>query len=90
MLKKVSQETVELIKEKILNAKIVELPITGENVQIIYEWFEDEEISLANAEADGEEVDQAYFDLICRVVDELFIGDGKALNLADLNKRLDN
>ena len=88
MLKVVSQKTVELIREKIINTQLVKLPVNDETIQIIYDWFEDEEICLANAEADGEVVDQTYFRDICLAVNELFIGETEAINIDDLNEKL--
>ena len=88
MLKIASAKTVALIKEKIINMQIVKLPINCETIQIVYNWFEDEEISLANAEAEGEMVDPVYFQDICKAVDELFCGSGSFPDLEELNKRL--
>ena len=88
MLKKASKKTVELIKEKILNTKIVELPITAEKLQLVYDWFESEEIALANAEADGEIIDQLYLKDVSKAVDELFNGDGMYPDLDYLNENL--
>ena len=88
MLKKISEKTVELIKEKILNAELVKLPITEESLEIIYDWFEEEEVTLANAKAEGEKVAQLYFDDICKAVDELFSGDEMSPDLNYLNEKL--
>ena len=64
---------------------MIESPITAESLEIIYEWFEDEEVSLANAEADGETVDREYFNDICKAVDELFSGETESPDLDYLN-----
>lgn len=88
MLKTVSKNTSALIKEKLIDTNIVALPITDETIHIIFDWFDEEEITLANAEADGECIDQNYFDNICLAVDELFENDEEKVDINWLNDYL--
>lgn len=88
MLKKVSRKTTALIKKKLIDTNIVALPITDETIQIIFDWFDEEEITLANAEADGKFIAQRYFDSICLAVDELFENDEEKIDIENLNENL--
>ncbi len=85
MLKKVSVKTAEFIKEKVIDVGISKFPITNESICDIFDWFEQEEISLANAENDGECVDKIYFDSICKAVDELMETGDIVVDLEHLN-----
>ena len=88
MLKKVSIRTAELIKEKIVDTGISRCPITRESLEIIFDWFDQEEISLANAEADENSVDRTYFNDICNAVNELIEANNETVDLEYLNELL--
>ena len=51
------------------------LPITDDTLQIVFDRFDEEEITLANAEADGKCMDQNDFNNLCLAVNELFEND---------------
>jgi len=85
MLKKVSSRTAKRIKEKMIDTGLVSLPIDAEAIDVIFEWFWNEEISLANAKADGESVDEKYVTEICRAVDELLETEEDQVDLDHLN-----
>ncbi len=87
MLKKISEKTVELIKEK-MNENSLPPPLTKEKLEVIFEWLDNEEVTLANGKADGEVIDEAYFDAICNAVNEFLKIDD--IDIDDLNKRLLN
>lgn len=63
-------------------------PFTEETIQDIFEWFYDEEVALANAEADGQSLDQTYFNDICSAVNDLLCTDDEGPDLDYLNKHL--
>ena len=88
VLKKVGDKTAKLIKEKVLPQKSITLPITEENLEMIFNWFEEEEISLANDESDGVSVDRDYFNAICKAVDELLETADEEVDIIDLNQKL--
>ena len=49
------------------------LPITNNNISILFDWFEAEEITLSNAKTDGEQINVSYFDEICTAVNDLLV-----------------
>ena len=69
MLKKANRSTAVLVKEKLVDAQIVDLPIDSKTISVIFDWFDEEEISLANAKADGEAIDESYLEYIFIAVD---------------------
>ena len=86
--KTASPKTIELIKEKIMEGEFPPPPFTEETIQDIFEWFYDEEVALANAEADGQSLDQTYFNDICSAVNDLLCTDDEGPDLDYLNKHL--
>lgn len=71
-----------------VDTNIVALPITDDTLQIVFDWFDEEEITLANAEADGKCIDQNYFNNICLAVNELFENDEEKVDVDHLNDYL--
>ena len=86
MLKKANQSTAVLIKEKLVDTKIVALPIDTATINIVFDWFDEEEISLANAKADGEAIDEKYLEYICIAVDDLLETDVEKVDIEYLNQ----
>ena len=88
MEKKVSDRTLELIKEYLPEIG-VGLPLKDEeDIERICDFFEDMEVTLANAAGCGEKVDR---DLLCGaavVYDELVINGDDYHDIDALNKRL--
>ena len=88
MLRIISQRTVDIIREKLITPQLIKLPITNDSIDIVYEWFENEEITLANAMADGESIDETYLNNVCAALDELFDDEDSYIDLNDLNNKL--
>lgn len=86
MLKKANHSTAVLIKEKLVDSKIIALPINAENICVVFDWFDTEEISLANAKADGEVIDERYLGLVCTAVDDLLETDEEKVDIEYLNQ----
>ncbi len=87
-IKTVSQPTVELLKTD-LDKIGVSVPLRNEDLAVIYDWFQDKEIELSNALADGESIDPDHLNLISRAADDFRIyEDENEINLDDLNNRL--
>lgn len=85
MLKRVSLRTAALIKEKIIDEGVVKLPITNETLQAVFDWFDEEEIALANAKADTQPIDEDYFNEICIAVNDLLETSEEKVDVAYLN-----
>lgn len=88
MLKKASQQTAKLIKEKLLDTGIVHLPITAKTISIVFDWFDEEEVSLANAEAAGVDVDEKYFNDVCNATSELLETEEEKVDIVHLNSMI--
>ena len=86
MLKKANRSTAVLVKEKLIDTKIVALPIDTETINVVFDWFDEEEISLANAKADGEAIDEKYLEYICIAVDDLLETDVEKVDIEHLNQ----
>ena len=86
MLKKANRSTAVLVKEKLIDTKIVSLPIDTETISVVFDWFDEEEISLANAKADGEAIDEKYLEYICIAVDDLLETDVEKVDIEYLNQ----
>ena len=86
MLKKANRTTAVLVKEKLVDTKIVSLPIDTETISVVFDWFDEEEISLANAKADGEAIDEKYLEYICIAVDDLLETDVEKVDIEYLNQ----
>ena len=86
MLKKANRSTAVLVKEKLVDAQIVDLPIDSNTISVVFDWFDDEEISLANAKADGEAIDESYLEYICIAVDDLLETDVEKVDIEYLNQ----
>ena len=86
MLKKVNRSTAVLVKEKLVDTKIVTLPIDTATINVVFDWFDEEEISLANAKADGEAIDEKYLEYICIAVDDLLETDVEKVDIEYLNQ----
>ena len=86
MLKKANRSTAVLVKEKLIDTKIVSLPIDTETISVVFDWFDEEEISLANAKADGEAIDERYLEYICIAVDDLLETDVEKVDIEYLNQ----
>ena len=88
MSKIVSEGTVQLLKEHVLPNLNLSLPLSSEDIDSIFEYIDSEEISLSNAKADGEEIDNAYFKVICTASNELAETENYTVDLEELNLRL--
>ena len=86
MLKKANRSTAVLVKEKLVDAQIVDLPIDSKTISVVFDWFDEEEISLANAKADGEAIDESYLEYICIAVDDLLETDAEKVDIEYLNQ----
>ena len=86
MLKKANRSTAVLVKEKLVDTKIVALPIDTATINVVFDWFDEEEISLANAKADGEEIDEKYLEYICTAVNDLLETDVEKVDIEYLNQ----
>lgn len=86
MLKKANRSTAVLVKEKLVDTKIVDFPIDTETISVVFDWFDAEEISLANAQADGEAIDERYLEHICTAVDDLLETDEEKVDIEYLNQ----
>lgn len=86
--KNIRETSLELLKKNI--DKIgVQVPLCEEDLARIYEWFQDKEIEMSNALADGEQVNSEELDLISKSADDFRIYEGEnKIDLEDLNKRL--
>ncbi len=87
MEKTVSDRTLELIKEYLPEIGLELLLKDEEDIEKICDFFEEMEVTLANADGCGEEVDS---DLLCGAADaydELVI-NGNDHDIDELNKRL--
>lgn len=89
MQKKISDITIDLIKEHISEIEIT-IPLKSEeDVQAIADYFEEMEVSMANALSDGEQIDRSKLDAVAHAFDELAdFEDDDFHNLEDLNRRL--
>ena len=88
-IKTVSQPTVELLKAD-LDKIGVSIPLRREDLTVIYDWFQDREIELSNALADGESIDPDHLNSISRAADDFRIYEGEnEIDLDDLNNRLE-
>ena len=86
MLKKANRSTAVLVKEKLVDTKIVPLPIDTATINVVFDWFDEEEISLANAKADGEAIDEKYLEYICIAVNDLLETDVEKVDIEYLNQ----
>lgn len=86
MLKRINRSTAILIKEKLVDAQIVDLPIDSETISTVFDWFDEEEISLANAKADDEAIDERYLECVCIAVDDLLETDTEKVDIEYLNQ----
>ena len=86
MLKRTNLSTAVLIKEKLIDTQIIALPINTEKISVVFDWFDAEEISLANAKADGESIDERYLKHICTAVDDLLETDKEKVDIEYLNQ----
>ena len=86
MLKKVNRSTAVLVKEKLVDAQIVDFPIDTKTISVVFDWFDEEEISLANAKADGEVIDDRYLEYICIAVNDLLETDAEKVDIEYLNQ----
>ena len=87
-IKTVSQPTVELLKAD-LDKIGASIPLRREDLTVIYDWFQDKEIDLSNALADGESIDPDHLNSISRAADDFRIYEGENdIDLDDLNNRL--
>lgn len=88
MEKTVSNRTLELIKLYLPEIGL-KLPLKDEgDVELICDFFEEMEVTLANADGCGEEVDQDLLDGASDAYDELVINGDDYHDIDDLNMRL--
>lgn len=86
---KVADSTVKLITKELLSKLGIGLPLNEESADILANYFETEEISLAKEQDAGLKYDEQYMKDICRAVDDFFpSGDYEVLDIEDLNTRL--
>ena len=87
-IKIISQPTLELLKAN-LDEIGLNIPLRGEDLTVIYDWFQDREIELSNALANGESIDPDHLNSISRAADDFRIYEGEnEIDLDDLNNRL--
>ena len=87
-IKIISQPTLELLKAN-LDEIGLNIPLRREDLTVIYDWFQDREIELSNALADGESIDPDHLNSISRAADDFRIYEGEnEIDLDDLNNRL--
>ena len=87
-IKIISQPTLELLKAD-LDKIGASIPLRREDLTVIYDWFQDKEIDLSNALADGESIDPDHLNSISRAADDFRIYEGENdIDLDDLNNRL--
>lgn len=87
-IKIISQPTLELLKAN-LDEIGLNIPLRREDLTVIYDWFQDREIELSNALADGESIDPDHLNSISRAADDFRIYEGENdIDLDDLNNRL--
>ena len=86
MLKRANRSTAVLVKAKIVDTGMASLPIDVEALRVAFDWFDEEEISLANAKADGEAIDERYLEYICTAVDDLLETDVEKVDIEYLNQ----
>lgn len=88
MKKNVSDRTVELIKEYLPEIG-VELPLKdADDIEKICDFFEEMEVTLANADGCGEKVDTDLLDGAADAYDDLVINGDDYHDIDELNKRL--
>ena len=88
-IKIISQPTLELLKAN-LDEIGLNIPLRREDLTVIYDWFQDREIELSNALADGESIDPDHLNSISRAADDFRIYEGEnEIDLDDLNNRLE-
>lgn len=89
MLRKVSDETIELLRKEIENLNI-KGEIKESDIDKIFEYFERKEIEFSTKESNGEIIDVQEFKMVCAAADEFFLdADSEdCIDLKDLNKRL--
>lgn len=86
--KTISNESIELLKSS-FDEIGVHMPIREEDIPAIYEWFQNREIEMANALADGEDIDPVELELFSKAADDFRIYEGQnKIDLEDLNNRL--
>lgn len=89
MQKMVRDETISLIKAYLPKMGI-QIPLRDEeDVGKICEYFEDMEVSLANALGEGDKIDRDLLDAAANAFDDLaIIEDDEYHDIEDLNRRL--
>ncbi|MBR4227029.1 MAG: hypothetical protein IKR86_09775 [Candidatus Methanomethylophilaceae archaeon] len=89
MQKMVRDETISLIKAYLPEIG-VQIPLRDEeDVGKICEYFEDMEVSLANALGEGDKIDRDLLDAAANAFDDLaIIEDDEYHDIEDLNRRL--
>ena len=89
MQKTVRDETISLIKAYLPEIG-VQIPLRDEeDVERICDYFEDMEVSLANALGDGDKIDRDLLDAAANAFDDLaIIEDDDCHDIDDLNRRL--
>lgn len=89
MLRKVENSTVELLKSS-LNELNITSEIKENDIDKIFEYFENKEIELSTKQFNGEIIDAEEFDKICLAVDNFFTEADLEdfIDLKDLNVRL--
>lgn len=89
MLKKVRNSTIELMKDALKHLNISS-KIKENDIDKIFEYFENKEIEYSTKQSNGEKIDLEEFDKICLAVDDFFIeaDSGETVDLKDLNDRL--
>ena len=88
MLKRVHLSTAVLIKENLINKGLIYPPFDEAKVEIAFDWFDNEEISLSNAKADGEKIDEGYFENVCIAANDLLATDEEDVDIQYLNQIL--
>ena len=89
MLRKIKDSTIELLKKELNNLEI-SLPIEENDIETIFEFFENKEIELSILQDEGEQINQQELDVISIAVDDFLIeaNSSISIDLDDLNKKL--
>lgn len=84
-----ADSTVKLITKDLLNKLNITLPLDEDSADVLAEYFESEEISLAQDQEARIPYDEQYMRDICRAVDDFYPSDNyTSLDISDLNSRL--
>lgn len=86
---KVANSTVRLITKDLMIDLDIALPLCERSIDILAKYFEEEEISLAQDQADNIPYNEQYMKDVCRAVDDFSpSADNTVIDINDLNDRI--